>query len=68
MCIFTSGVSFAVSPKSYAYRPRVREGHAAGSTATTRRSRPPRSFSPMNGNATPAKLLPPPVQPTTTSG
>ena len=33
VCIFSSGVSPAVSPKSYAYFPRVNDGQAAGSTA-----------------------------------
>ena len=41
---------------------------ADGSTATIRVCRPPRSWLPRNGNTIPAKLEPPPVQPTMTSG
>ena len=68
VCIFTSGVRCAVSPKSYAYLPRVRLGQAAGSIATMRTFLPPRSCAPRNGKAMPAKFEPPPVQPTITSG
>ena len=57
-----------MSPKSYANSPRVRLGQAAGSTAITRTSEPPRSFWPMNGNTRPEKFEPPPVQPISTSG
>ena len=57
-----------MSPKSYAYLPRVRLGQAEGSTATMRGAVPPRNPCPMNGKARPAKLLPPPVQASTTSG
>src|SRR5438309_4890213 len=60
--IFSSGVVAAVSPKSYRYMPRVSEGHASGSTATTR------TFLPLNlsarkGNVSPDMLLPPPDPP-----
>ena len=68
VCIFTSGVRCPVSPKSKAYRPFVRLGHAAGSTAITRIDASSRSARPMNGNASPEKFEPPPVQPMTTSG
>ena len=66
--VFASGVRWPVSPKSYANSPRVRDGHAAGSTAITRTSAPPRSCWPMNGNTSPEKFDPPPVQPIRTSG
>ncbi len=68
VCILTSGVRWAVSPKSKAYLPRVNDGQAAGSTAMIRTSRLLRSFSPRKGKAMPAKFEPPPVQPTTMSG
>jgi hypothetical protein len=57
-----------VSPKSNAYSPFVRLGQAVGSTAITRISLPSRSARPMNGNDSPEKFDPPPVQPMTTSG
>src|SRR5438093_12000342 len=63
----TRGVSLLVSPKSYAKRPRVSVGQAAGSQASTSISRPA-IFSRRNGKARPAKFEPPPTQPTTTSG
>ena len=81
-----------MSPKSYAYLPRVSEGQAEGSTATTRkglgaslRKRAPRygkqlrtktagqiamasQHEPLRDTNNPAKLDPPPVHPTSTSG
>ena len=57
-----------MSPKSKAYLPRVSEGHAAGSTAITRRFLPPRSCAPRKGKASPAKFEPPPAQAMTMSG
>ena len=68
VCIFISGVMPAVSPKSYAYTPRVNDGHAAGSTARMTGAARPASFSRRNGNISPAKFEPPPVQPTIRSG
>ena len=68
VCIFTSGVRCPVSPKSNAYTPFVRLGHAAGSTAMTRIDASSRSALPMKGNERPEKFEPPPVQPITTSG
>ena len=50
-----SGVSPAVSPKSYSNRPWVNVGHDSGSTA---RSRTPASGT--NGNAIPPRFDPPP--------
>ena len=57
-----------MSPKSNAYRPFVRLGQAAGSTAITRIVASSRSARPMNGNASPEKFEPPPVQPMRMSG
>lgn len=68
MCIFIKGVNPAVSPKSYAYTPFVRDGHADGSTARKTGSILPSIFSLIKGNASPAKLDPPPVHPIITSG
>src|SRR5208283_4362083 len=62
--IFRRGVISPVSAKSYLYSPLVVEGTAFGSTARNFASLFPRSFSRMNGYASPAKLLPPPMQPT----
>ena len=56
VCIFSSGVRPAVSPKSYRYSPRVRLGQAAGSTATMRVFLPVAILSRTNGSASPAKL------------
>ena len=68
VCIFTRGVSPTVSPKSYTYRPLVRLGHALGSTATMRSFFAlPESLPAAKGKVKPAKLEPPPVQPTRTS-
>src|SRR5512134_4194563 len=66
--IFTSGVSCAVSPKSYAYTPLVSVGQEDGSTATIRGSFLPAILSRRNGNPIPARLLPPPQHAITTSG
>ena len=63
VCIFISGVMPAVSPKSYAYTPLVSDGQLAGSTARIVTSMRPASFSRRNGNASPPKFEPPPVQP-----
>ena len=52
--IGSSGAICPVSPKSYAYRPLVSVGHAAGSQATNRVCAFPRSRSAMNGYASPA--------------
>jgi hypothetical protein len=68
VCIFSSGVNPAVSPKSYAYTPRVNEGQADGSTARNVGLARPASFSRRNGRKSPAKLDPPPVHPTMRSG
>src|SRR5213592_3063078 len=66
--IGSKGVIPAVSARSYAKRPFVRVGHAAGSVAMNRVDVVPASRSAMNGNESPAKLDPPPTQPITTSG
>ncbi len=66
--IFSSGVIPAVSPKSYSYRPFVREGIVSGSTATKRVSSRPARRSRIAGNVNPAKFEPPPTDPTITSG
>ena len=68
VCIFINGVIPAVSPKSYAYVPRVSEGHEAGSTARISGFIFPFNFSLINGKESPAKFEPPPVQPTNRSG
>jgi hypothetical protein len=68
VCIFSSGVKPAVSPKSYAYTPLVSDGHADGSTARIVGDILPASFSRRKGKVRPAKFEPPPVQPTITSG
>src|SRR5215469_3212883 len=68
VCILNRGVVPAVSPKSYAYTPRVNDGQAAGSTARSTGFIVPASFSRRNGKTRPEKLDPPPVQPTITSG
>ena len=57
-----------VSPKSYAYLPFVREGHAEGSIAIRLIFLSLLIASPRYGRAIPLKLLPPPVHPTTMSG
>ena len=57
-----------MSPKSYANFPLVKDGHDLGSHPTTFISLPSRNFFPKKGNASPEKLLPPPVQPTKISG
>ena len=46
----------------------MNEGHAAGSTARKTGLIRPASFSRRNGKTSPAKLDPPPVQPTIRSG
>ena len=51
-----------------AYSPWVSDGQDAGSTARITGSIRPASFSRRNGNASPPKLEPPPVQPTIRSG
>jgi CheY-like chemotaxis protein len=48
--------------------PRVNDGHADGSTARKTGLARPASFSRRNGRTSPAKLEPPPVQPTIRSG
>jgi hypothetical protein len=63
-----SGVSPAVSPKSYAYTPRVSVGQAAGSVAMNRVLAPLRITRRRNGNVSPPKFEPPPMQAITTSG
>jgi hypothetical protein len=58
-----------VSPKSYAYTPRVSVGHAAGSAATKRGPAPPAwSLRRSHGNVRPPKFDPPPTQAMMTSG
>ena len=68
VCIFNSGVIWPVSPKSYRYSPLVSDGQAAGSTQRITGSIRPASFSRKNGNDSPPKFEPPPVQPTSRSG
>src|SRR5260370_35346364 len=66
--ILARGVKCPVSPKSYVNLPLARLGPAAGSTATTRAWLWPPILRPRYGITRPAKLDPPPVQPTITSG
>ena len=68
MYIGISGVSPTVSPKSYAYTPRVSVGHAAGSAAMNRVLAWPRITRRRNGNVSPPKFEPPPTQAITVSG
>ena len=68
MYIGIRGVNPATSPKSYWKLPRVSFGQLDGSTATMRIFLPSTRFLRRNGKPSPAKLLPPPKQPLTTSG
>ena len=68
MYIGISGVIPTVSPKSYAYTPRVSVGHAAGSAAMNRVWAWPRITRRRNGNASPPKFEPPPTHAITVSG
>ena len=65
---FARGDIFAVSPLSKANTPFVRVGQAAGSTAMARSFLLPDSLSRRNGNAMPAKMLPPTQQAMKISG
>ncbi len=60
------GVNMDLSPKSYRYCPRLIVGQERGSAAMKGISLPA-SLSARNGNARPAKLLPPAQQPMTMS-